>query len=79
MGKTIKPDWCIHKKCKFLAQSQNKMCVGELPKLEPHGMVFNTHRFCLDTTETGHGIFDLQINWTDAWGMRRLLNLIKSN
>ena len=74
-----KPNWCPHKDCKFKAQSQEKMCVGELPKLEPHGMGFNTHRICLNTMGTGHGIFDLQVNWGDCWNMIRLLKLVKND
>jgi hypothetical protein len=66
------PDWCPHKDCKFIRQMQNAMCVGELPKPEPHGNDFNTHRLCLDTRETGHGIFDLQINHTDIYNLKLL-------
>jgi len=72
-----KPDWCPHELCIFMAQSQDKMCVGELSHFEPHGNDSNTNRLCLDTRETGHGIFDLQINWTDTWNLIRLLKLIK--
>lgn len=72
-----RPKWCPHKDCKFLAQSQEKICVGELLKLEPHGLLgFNSHRFCLDTRETGHGVFDLMVNHGDCWNMIRLLKLI---
>ena len=72
-----RPEWCPHKECIYKGSSQNKMCIGKLSKSVPHDNDENTHRMCLDTRETGHGIFDLQINWTDAWGMRRLLNLVK--
>lgn len=72
-----KPKWCTHKDCKFKVQSQDMMCVGELPKLISHNGGFNTHRICLDTRETGHGIFDLMVNWTDCWGMIRLLKTVK--
>ena len=73
----IQPNWCTHKDCQNNILSQDKMCVGKLPYPEQHDNDFNTHRLCLDTRETGHGIFDLQINWTDAWNLIRLLNSIK--
>ena len=72
-----RPEWCPHKDCKFGTQSQGLICIGELPKPELHDKWFNTHRFCLNTSETGHGIFDLQINWGDAWNMIRILNTIE--
>ena len=78
MTKEDRPDWCQHKECLFQIQSQNKMCLGKLNKPEPHDNDFNTHRLCIDTSETGHGIFDLQINWTDAWNLIRLLDKVKS-
>ena len=71
-----KPDWCPHEDCKFKVQSQSMMCVGELPSPEPHDNDFNTHRLCLDTRETGHGIFDLQLNRGDACNLIRLLKTI---
>lgn len=71
-----KPDWCLHKDCRIKANSQQKACLGKLPKPEPHDNDFNTHRLCMDTRETGHGIFDLQINWTDSWNLIRLLKLV---
>ena len=71
-----RPEWCPHKNCGFRVNSQDKVCIGKLLEPEPHDDDFNTHRFCLDTRETGHGIFDLQINQSDAWNMRRLLNIV---
>ena len=68
-----RPEWCPHKDCQFIKQSQDKMCLGELLEPVPHDNGFNTHRFCMDTRETGHGIFDLQINKGDTWNMRRIL------
>ena len=73
----MKPDWCPHLECTFLRQSQDLMCCGELPIKVMHGDGWNTHRFCMDTRETGHGIFDLQINWGDAWNMKRVLDALK--
>lgn len=71
-----KPEWCLHNDCLFKLKSQNKMCIGELSKPEPHDDDFNTHRLCIDTRATGHGIFDLQINWTDVWNLIRILNQV---
>lgn len=73
---TSKPKWCPHQDCKFLMNNQDLMCVGILSKPEPHGNDVNTHRFCLDERETGHGIHDLQINKTDAWYFKRLFDKI---
>lgn len=74
-----RPDWCPHVTCNFLCHSQNKVCIGLLPFKQEHDGDFNTHRLCLDTRETGHGIFDLQINWTDSWNLIRLLKLVKED
>jgi hypothetical protein len=71
-----KPDWCPYSYCFLKVQSQNKICIGELPKPEPHDDGFNTHRLCIDTRETGHGIFDLQVNAGDCWNLIRLLNTV---
>ena len=72
-----RPKWCPHVDCIWKVQSQDLMCVGKLPKPETHGSDFNDHRLCIDTRETGHGIFDLQVNWGDCWDLIRLLNTIK--
>jgi len=72
-----RPDWCPHPNCKFNVQSQDKMCIGELPNPVKHDNDLNTHRLCINTRETGHEIFDLQINWTDCWNLMRLLNTVK--
>ena len=73
MSNMKRPDWCPHKDCIFKKQSQNKICRGELSEPVPHDDDFNTDRFCLDTRETGHGIFDLQVNKGDLWNIRRIL------
>lgn len=71
-----RPDWCLHKDCIIKRCLQMKMCVGELPELEEHDGDFNSHRICFDTRETGHGIFDLQINKSDAYGIRLLTDIV---
>ena len=58
------------------------MCVGQLPEPELHNPDdidggFNTHRFCLNEVETGHGIHDLKLNNGDAWLMKKLLDEVK--
>jgi hypothetical protein len=78
-GKVVRyrPDWCPYADCEFLLQFQNMMCVGRLPKPEPHLEGLNTHRFCLDERETEDGVHDLQLNRGDAWLMKRLLDQVK--
>ena len=77
MGDWLKrSSWCPHKTCKNLRTLQDKMCVGKLMKKEEHDGDFNTHRICLDTKETGHGVFDLQINKTDCYWFRLLFDAI---
>ena len=71
-----RPGWCPHKNCQFKIQSQGMACVGALRIPQLHDKTLNTHRLCLDTRETGHGIFDLQINWTDCWNLIRILNTV---
>lgn len=76
-----RPDWCPHPDCIWKVEAQDKMCVGKLPTPADHGehKAANTHRLCLDTRETGDGIFDLQLNWGDCWNLIRLLNMVKNN
>lgn len=70
----LRPCWCPHPDCIYKVQSQEKMCIGELPVPELHDETPNTHRLCLDTRETGHGIFDLQMNWSDCNNLIRIIN-----
>jgi len=74
---TERPPWCPHPDCQIKQHFQHLMCVGKLPKPEPHGGDENTHRLCLDTRETHHEVFDLQLNHTDAYLLRILLNLVE--
>lgn len=67
MSKQIRPSWCPHKDCIFLTTVQNKICGGKLSKPIKHENDYNTHRLCINTQETGHGIFDLQINFSDTY------------
>lgn len=74
-----RPDWCPYTTCIYLLQSQDKMCVGRLPEPQAHNEGINTHRFCLDERETGHGIHDLLVNTGDLWNMHRLFSAIKKD
>ncbi|KKP51572.1 MAG: hypothetical protein UR43_C0019G0015 [candidate division TM6 bacterium GW2011_GWF2_33_332] len=71
-----RPVWCPHLDCNFKTHSQNLMCVGYLPKPERHDDSLNDYRLCIDTRETGHDIFDLQINKGDVWNLIRILKTI---
>ena len=71
--KQIRPKWCPYGNCNFEIHSQELMCRGKLPIPEQHDNDFNTHRLCIDTRETGHGIFDLQVNKTDLWNLKRII------
>ena len=85
--KNIRPEWCPHSDCIFLMSPQALMCVGRLPKLEKHDLGcsdgcdghFNTHRWCLDTRETGHGIFDLQVNRGDLYAFGILFDAVRAD
>ena len=71
------PEWCPHENsCIFKVLRQNKICGGHLPEPEAHDDDFNKKRLCIDTRETEHGIFDLQINHTDIYVLISVLNFI---
>ncbi len=72
----VRPDWCPHQDCQFLRAGAGLICGGELPEPEEHNGGENTHRFCLDTRETGHGIFDLQVNGNDLDWMRFIFDAL---
>lgn len=74
-----KPTWCTHEDCVFIRNSQEMLCCGRLPFPESHGVDYNTHRLCINTQETGHGIFDLQVNNTDVYWLMMTLGAIKKN
>ncbi len=75
-----RPEWCPHADCVFIAvKALHAMCGGRLVTPEPHDGVMNTHRFCIDTCETGHGVFDLQVNRGDIWWFQELLKLLRED
>lgn len=76
--KNKRPDWCPHVDCAWKIIIQEKICGGELPKPTEHNGDFNTHRLCIDTRETGHGIFDLMINRTDMYAFDRIFKRLRT-
>lgn len=73
MGDIVKrrrPKMCPHKDCRFILNFQDAICGGELPSPVPHDGVDNTHRLCL-FEEPGTQPYDLMINKTDAWWIKR--------
>ena len=77
MVKKIRPEWCPHKDCEYLRQSQDKTCVGRLPKPVPHGKGSNTHRWCLEGAADDGGVFDLQIHTGDIFAFNVLFEKIR--
>lgn len=73
------PDWCPHRDCLFLRRAMDNICGGKLPKLEPHGEGFNTHRFCLVGVLPEDEIFDLQVNKTDIGWFEFIFQAIKKD
>ena len=71
-----KPLWCPHKFCKNILCFQNKMCIGKLYKKAKHCNDYNTHRFCLRGVLSNKEIFDLQINKTDSYYFKLLLDKV---
>lgn len=72
-----RPQWCPHPDCQFKCQTQDQLCVGILPEPDPHDGDINTHRMCWHgAKDDGEWTFDLKINKSDAWWMKRLLNLV---
>ena len=71
-----RPDWCPHQDCVFQRSAAGMACGGELPKPEEHNGGINTDRICMDTRETGHGIFDLQVNDSDLEWLRFIFDAL---
>lgn len=80
MGKTIpheKPEWCSRTTCQYLRNGAGIMCIGKLPKPEPHGGDFNTHRLCMLERETGLHLVRLVINKTDVGWLNYLFEVME--
>jgi len=74
-----RPEWCPHTDCIFRAQTQDVCCVGLLPQPDPHDGDFNTHRLCLHgAKDDGEWTFDLKVNRSDAYNIKRMLEVIMS-
>jgi hypothetical protein len=74
--KQERPEWCPHTECIFKRRAMDSLCGGELPKPEPHGADFNTHRFCIREPESTPPIWDLQVNGTDLDWLRWVLDAL---
>lgn len=72
--KQEKPSWCPHSDCVFLRRAQDALCAGKLPTPEPHDGDLNTHRICISCPDSD--VFDLQVNTTDTYHFRRILDSI---
>ena len=73
--KQVRPEWCPHAECEYRASSQAIICVGHLPTPAPQGDDENTDRICLQTDTDGEP-FDLQINASDVFHLRRMFDVI---
>lgn len=71
-----RPTWCPHTDCAFRMRAQDAICGGQLPNPEPHDADFNTHRVCLNGVAERGGVFDLQVNRTDAYHFRRIFDAL---
>ena len=70
-----RPVWCPYQDCQFCIRSMDSMCIGELPEPQDHGGALNTHRICFRGAEDdGEWLHPMQINGSDVWHMRRLLD-----
>ena len=72
------PRWCPHKECICIAPGE-LMCCGRLPRPIKHDTDFNTHRFCLSGAADNGGVFDLQVNGSDAWRFGIMFHIIKED
>jgi hypothetical protein len=73
----IRPQWCPHQDCRFQVQFQEAMCGGDLPAPSEHDGDFNHHRLCLAGAADNGGVFDLQINKTDIFHLRRIFDKLQ--
>lgn len=72
-----RPPWCPHPDCAYKISSQAVLCIGELPRPEPHDGDHNTHRLCQrGAPDDGEWLHSFQLNRGDAWAYRRLLDSV---
>ena len=74
-----RPDWCPHHTCRNLRCIQDQMCVGRLPKREPHGDGVNTHRLCLRGAGYAGTVFDLQVHTGDLYCLGLLFDAVRDD
>jgi len=75
--KQQRPSWCPHPTCKFLVNTQEMACMGELPTPEKHGGGENTHRLCIHgAKDDGEWTFDLMVNRGDMWSLWRIIGSV---
>lgn len=68
-----RPDWCPHKDCQFVLNTQDAACVGRLPAPADHGAHkgINDGRFCMRDLDSGE-VYDFQVHKGDLLGLKRL-------
>lgn len=74
-----RPVWCPHIDCIWKTGGGNPedsgvACGGELPEAVYHGETSNTHRLCIKPSDDAP--FDLQLNKTDIWYLKRILGAL---
>jgi len=74
--KNKRPAWCPHTDCKYHLSTQDLLCVGHLPEQIEHDGDVNIYRMCINCCGE---VFDLQINDTDIYHLKRLLDSLKSS
>lgn len=72
--KQERPSWCPHTDCLFRFRVMDDMCGGRLPAPEPHDSDENTMRLCLNGADKDGGVFDLQVNRSDLWWLRKMFD-----
>lgn len=75
---TDRPKWCPHQDCQPVCSLKgghetHVVCGGKLPRPEPHGEVFNTHRFCLADNDTCKPMLDMHLNRGDWFVIGRVM------
>ena len=75
----MKPLWCPHIDCIMLMSSQDRICVGKLPKPVLHDKAENTHRWCLEGAADNGGVFDLQVNVGDLFCFDVMFDVIRKD
>ena len=72
--KQERPEWCPHPSCNFKQRAMDDICGGHLPVPIVHDNDFNIYRLCLNGVADNGGVFDLQVNKTDLFWLRKILD-----